>query len=76
MNYRFSTFTPIRQDVIVIHADDLRRGIHGFQTSLAKKFVPCEAVKATLVHYTTKLSNRIDPISNSVTKVNNFSTME
>ena len=27
-----STFTPIRQDVIVINAEDLRRDIHGFQT--------------------------------------------
>ena len=31
--YPTSTFTPIRQGVIVIHAEDLRCDIHGFQTS-------------------------------------------
>ena len=31
---RFSNFTLIRQGVIVIHAKNLRRDIHGFQTGL------------------------------------------
>ena len=31
--YPTSTFTPIRQGVIVIHAEDLRCDIHGFKTS-------------------------------------------
>ena len=30
----FSTFTPVAQGFIVIHAEDLRRDIHRFQTGL------------------------------------------
>ena len=30
----FSTLTPIHQDVIVIHAEDLWRDIHGFQNGI------------------------------------------
>ena len=30
--YATSTFTPIRQGVIVIHVEDVCRDIHGFQT--------------------------------------------
>ena len=34
----FSTFTPIPQGVIVIHAEDLRRDIHRFQTGLQHRY--------------------------------------
>ena len=55
MKFRFLTLTPIHQDVIVIHAEDIRRDIHGFQMGSVK--IETEMEKRDDDGKTAELSN-------------------